>query len=181
MVRSSKTIPLICFFICMIICISLFHRNANQYVTSPNNIFKYKALNDSLNLFIVGANDVPKANYPTSIYIYAFQRNNEDFVQLQSFPGYELFLDIDTSVVFWKRGVYRDKYITIYTSQNMQYVFSKKGVRQLQLNHQDSLILKSKPYNFGELDDYYRRWKEYKITDKKQIELTWISLNNFNP
>lgn len=128
-----------------------------------NDLFKINALNDSLHLFLQGAEDIPKANYPTVIYIFAYQYEDNHYVEFQSFPGYEMYVSLDTTMAFFIAGKYLGKYLTIYSSPSMKGYFNKKTIRNLSLNNGEQRILESKPIYFGEEQMLYRRWKKYKV------------------
>ncbi len=144
---------------------------------APDGLFKSDALNDSLNVFMQGAVDVPIANYPTIVYIFAFHEEYLPTIEFQSFPGYEMFILRDTTMSFYRMGVYHDKYIKIYSSPSMKRLFKSSSINALTFSNQELQALRAKPFDFKEADDYYRRWKKYIVLSKSSIMLDWESKN----
>lgn len=136
-----------------------------------NDLFKISALNDSLHLFLQGAEDIPEANYPTVIYVFAYRYKGIPNVEFQSFPGYEMYIPLDTTMVHIRTGKYHGKYIKVYSSPAMKRIFNKKSIQNLSLNNEEQNTLDSKPFDLGEGQSYYRRWKWYKIMSSDIVEI----------
>jgi len=144
-------------------------------IQSRNLLFKSGSLNDSLDVFMSSAVTIPKANYPTRVFIYAYNYNGLDYIEFQSFPGHELMMPIDTTMTYYTTGKYHEKYLTVYSSPKMKGIFNRRCLRSFALTEEDWLLLEKKPPKLGDTDDIYRRWKAFLLSSSGSVELVWSS------
>ena len=158
---------------CIMITSCCHDRHDNQ------QLFEFKALNDSLELFISGAVDVPEANYPTCVYVFAYHADGRDYIDFQSYPGHEMYVPLDSSMKHYKTGIYHGRFLKVYLSNSMKKVFKTKTLKHLELNRQERAVLETVPVDLNgiwfEAENFYRRYKHYTLAAPDSIHLGFQS------
>ena len=136
-----------------------------------NLIFRYKAINDSLHVFMNNVKDFPEAKGPTRIYIYTFCQEGHTFVTFQSYPGFiATFASRDTTSDWGSKvGLYRGKYVRVWYSSQTEYLFNNIVLSSIHLEGKDKLFLKENPGYSGEIIDLYFQEITYEVSNPRKI------------